>query len=757
MASDNQSVVKVNVARASALKALRAWKAQDDRIDPNNETHVSAYCLARQRSARPRLEQVLAIAATETNDLNRGTKISARFSMVPRSSFVGGVPEKLKDLVVSEDALRQRYNVPAEVDLENYLVFKRSAPLAKLGQVEEIEFFRSCTSRIRDSAQSAGGPPASKDAAGSSTDPPKRRGEEDNTAPSVGTQGGDQPASKKARVLRAVGSEPEGAPVDDEERQATVLGELIARVKAAVKRGTFYSPDASRPDTVHFWCQQVVESMESTRGGKAEFIKKQFPAFLMKTLLENRVYSDLKHFLKTFESLKSLNCPIPTIFTALNSMAKHELSKETQLEIDKSSDLNTRLKFFDSVLYRDFQRARVLAIMTSAQSAGEAGDRDKYLEMLAHTRDQLDDKDVQAEVDMCRALFSTALSAGDRLVYALKNPTALAYAAKWTKLEGDPDWSALAVFATAQTRWPSSVTADLFEKMTTYIVDAGGLQDITNPVTRTVIDFGSAMRSEFSTAVWRDEVVIAAAQHRLQTQWGKSVSNETIDALTVGPVAKTAVKLLSKLFGDDAPEWFSTMKTKRKAAKEEAEKKAEDEAEKKAKQKAEEKPKEKREENTKDEESQAAADALDADDAIHAGAPDPEKEEEEAAASSKETAQSAGKRKLKWSVGDTVAINSRIKCYNNQRATIETVLKNRLDVRLTTGSEAGKVWRCQTSNATLMKQSEQDPAAAENNLKDPLKTAFEKAQSSGTQPQMTDEESKNLAAELFGEEFAAEL
>ena len=112
------------------------------------------------------------------------------------------------------------------------------------------------------------------------------------------TSAGGKPDTprKKQRVLRELrsNSDPDGADQDTEDdKQASVLQELINRIKQAAKAGLFVSSDASRSDTVLFWSRQTVESLQTTAGGKTEFIKKNFPKFLAKVLMENHVYTHL--------------------------------------------------------------------------------------------------------------------------------------------------------------------------------------------------------------------------------------------------------------------------------------------------------------------------------------------------------------------------------------------------------------------------------------------------------------------------------
>ena len=60
----------------------------------------------------------------------------------------------------------------------------------------------------------------------------------------------EQP-SKKMRVLKLLNSEEPAQPA--EEREATVLEDLIGKLKKAAKAKLMYNADASCASTVHFW------------------------------------------------------------------------------------------------------------------------------------------------------------------------------------------------------------------------------------------------------------------------------------------------------------------------------------------------------------------------------------------------------------------------------------------------------------------------------------------------------------------------
>jgi hypothetical protein len=249
------------------------------------------------------MDQVLAVINSEKAKFSEGIKIYTKFHMITNEDAVI-YASVIKNKTHKEEEMRKRYEVPNELDFSTFVLVDYSVPASKLGTfIETIEFFRSSEKSMTlhsDAASSAPCVGASRCVGQSSLDTTlalqdvpseqeaKREDEPAKPDPAKqakGAGGGqhDEPSghgqsdtpSKKQRVLRELHSDPDGTEEEtDDDKQAAVLQELVNRIKQAAKAGLFLSSDGARSDTVHFWCKQTVQSLQTTSGGKTEFIKK---------------------------------------------------------------------------------------------------------------------------------------------------------------------------------------------------------------------------------------------------------------------------------------------------------------------------------------------------------------------------------------------------------------------------------------------------------------------------------------------------
>ena len=475
------------VMRASATKSLREWSRIRPELDPMNESHINAYCLVRQTKKRVHMEQVISVIMSEKAKFSKGTKIYTKFHMITNEDALT-YASVIKNKTHSEEEMRKRFDVPSELDFSTFVLVDYSVPASKLGTfTETIEFFRrtdrsmtlSCDAHY--SVPCGGSASSVKTARLSPTlalqDAPsepetKRRDETAEQAVDAGgsqceaTSAGGKPdtPSKKQRVLRELhsNSDPDGADQDTEDdKQASVLQELINRIKQAAKAGLFVSSDASRSDTVLFWSRQTVESLQTTAGGKTEFIKKNFPQFLAKVLMENPVYKHLGDFATIFQNLSVLGCPMTRLVSAVMAVANANPDEGGVFDMGKDTDLKLRLRFFDSVLYKDFQEQRIARFLTAAKAALERSNRDQLLQALESVVDSSDES-VKKQVGWARTLFSTTLSERERLMFALTDEGALNFALAWPPLQGDPNWESISALVAPCDQWPSSVNAVAF-------------------------------------------------------------------------------------------------------------------------------------------------------------------------------------------------------------------------------------------------------------------------------------------------------
>ena len=89
------------------LQALRRWKRDGAAIDPHNPLHTAAYNLVRNNTKRPRVDQVLAVLASQRAEHSSGSKLSASFHLVPRSNFPAmNIPPEVRTWMITEEELR---------------------------------------------------------------------------------------------------------------------------------------------------------------------------------------------------------------------------------------------------------------------------------------------------------------------------------------------------------------------------------------------------------------------------------------------------------------------------------------------------------------------------------------------------------------------------------------------------------------------------------------------------------------------------
>ena len=172
-----------------------------------------------------------------------------------------------------------------------------------------------------------------------------------------------------------------------------------------------------------------------------------FPQFLAKILMENPVYTHLESFTKIFNDVAVLGCPTTSLINAVLAVAKTNADAGCDLDLGTDCDLKLRLRFFDSVLYKDFQEQRVGGLLKAAKLALERPKRDQLLEALDSVKDNSSDENVKKQVCWARTLFSTTLSERERLMFALPDEGALNFALAWPQLKGDPNWESISALS----------------------------------------------------------------------------------------------------------------------------------------------------------------------------------------------------------------------------------------------------------------------------------------------------------------------
>ena len=83
------------------------------------------------------------------------------------------------------------------------------------------------------------------------------------------------------------------------------------------------------------------------------------------------MYKHLEQFTTIFNDLSVLGCPTTSLINAVMAVAKTNADAGGDLDLGTDCDLKLRLRFFDSVLYKDFQEQRVGGLLKAAKLALE--------------------------------------------------------------------------------------------------------------------------------------------------------------------------------------------------------------------------------------------------------------------------------------------------------------------------------------------------------------------------------------------------
>ena len=125
-------------------------------------------------------------------------------------------------------------------------------------------------------------------------------------------------------------------------------------------------------------------------------------------------------------------------------MAKFKLSSMDELRLDDSCSMQVRLKLFGSVLYSDFQAARVSHLMTAAQGSLDLTRRSQLLKALEAYNGK--DEEAKKHISWARTFFSDSFKPVDKYTLAVSSPQALAFGSSFKRLNGDLDFATLLVF-----------------------------------------------------------------------------------------------------------------------------------------------------------------------------------------------------------------------------------------------------------------------------------------------------------------------
>jgi len=236
-------------------------------------------------------------------------------------------------------------------------------------------------------------------------------------------------------------------------------------------------------------------------------------------------------------------------------------------------NIEVRVQFYDSKLYRNFLELRCQALLRAAQVAEKAADREKLLGSLAGSSGSVEGEatEFQRQVLWARTLFAYSLPAAARLAYALEKdaPQRTAFAATFRTLEEDPPWVALRTFAgvaevPAETSWK-----DFQRAMECFSGDASLRKRVQNPLAAAVLDFRSELAAH-AAAPWFLDLLECAAGHKLSAWHWPGVSGAWSLAAVAEDQWQPVAKAVAKLWLLKGPQWAAAVREKANERKEQA-------------------------------------------------------------------------------------------------------------------------------------------------------------------------------------------
>ena len=218
---------------------------------------------------------------------------------------------------------------------------------------------------------------------------------------------------------------------------------------------------------------------------------KAFPNYLWKTLCSGRCFRVLKHFVPLFTLLEELGCPRP--LGGLEAFAETDPAslESPDLKDFASGDLGMRLRFFESVLYKDFTLLRAAAILQAARDAVDSEARLHNLRTLRAAVANLDEEggEFHKFSDWGLSLFQSegrlaiAFALGDSAVERVQ------FANTFKHFEHDLDWLAFLLLVDTQHKPAAAITLERFFDVVVAVDDAGQRKAISNPSAFHTADF----------------------------------------------------------------------------------------------------------------------------------------------------------------------------------------------------------------------------------------------------------------------------
>ena len=433
--------------RTHAERMLNAWRAKDESITASDEMIKLFLGLQSLKpGGRVSVKELKKWNATAV----ASTMLKQSFWLLakarrPDLREISGIKEHLVD-PWSLDAF------PADLPRDEYWVIDQCVPRHVVGPgalVLESAAGTSYTQSMNPSGQNPAGVSAILPAPG---------------APSTAPAQSEASPALHAVVPASVAVAPSSAPLpfapprllkerssDPDDQEA--IAENIARcTRAACDKKQFLCQCEEVPDTVEFWLRKYKEYILAEHGREgqttdADWEKKLAPhmrvyvKFLVKILLQERIFKDIAVFSRHFKDIKAVSQHlVPALGDAIVSLAAVDVAGDDPLQISYLTMANASM-FYQSELYQDYLAARFAATLARLKQATEMADgnrRDGVLRLME-----------QATTDGEKATLAFAatwfgkMSMEEKVKYLIGSSDHSVYVRDW---QPDSPFSQLAMF-----------------------------------------------------------------------------------------------------------------------------------------------------------------------------------------------------------------------------------------------------------------------------------------------------------------------
>ena len=130
------STLNKQTNKADARRSLRRFQQNGDpELDPDNDTHVQAYCALRALSAHVSAKKIKEYLETAKSSFSTGVNTEEPYWCVPKTNFTNGLPQEIKDAVVEPEGDDDNWGVNGwKVDSANFYIVDQVIPRTSLGK-----------------------------------------------------------------------------------------------------------------------------------------------------------------------------------------------------------------------------------------------------------------------------------------------------------------------------------------------------------------------------------------------------------------------------------------------------------------------------------------------------------------------------------------------------------------------------------------------------------------------------------------------